>query len=100
MLCDQPFVDAQLLRQLIPANSTKSITACAYNGAIGPPAFFDDYYFPELLLLKGNEGAKKLILKHRAHVITIPFLLGSVDIDTGEDFENLKSNTRNANQSP
>jgi molybdenum cofactor cytidylyltransferase len=90
MLCDQPFVDAKLLHQLIPANSAKSITACAYNRAIGPPVFFDGYYFPELLLLKGNEGAKKLMLKHEVHITTVPFPLGNIDIDTLDDFEQLK----------
>jgi molybdenum cofactor cytidylyltransferase len=93
MLCDQPFVNTNLLEQLIPANSLQSITACAYNRAIGPPVFFDGYYFPELLLLKGNEGAKNLMLKHEVHITTIPFPLGSIDIDTMEDFENLKDNS-------
>ncbi|MDB5088375.1 MAG: MobA-like protein [Mucilaginibacter sp.] len=90
MLCDQPFVNKELLLQLISANSKQSIVACAYNKGIGPPVYFDGFYFPELLLLKGNEGAKKLILKHEAHVTTIPFLLGSVDVDTIDDFERLK----------
>ncbi|MDP9079534.1 MAG: nucleotidyltransferase family protein [Bacteroidota bacterium] len=93
MLCDQPFVDAEVLKQLIPANSAKSITASAYNRAIGPPVFFDGYYFPELLLLQGNEGAKKLMLKYEVNITTIPFPLGSVDIDTAEDYENLKQNS-------
>ena len=93
MLCDQPFVDAEILKQLIPANSTKSITASAYNKAIGPPVFFDGHYFPELLLLRGSEGAKKLMLKYEVNITTVPFLLGSVDIDTMEDYENLKHNS-------
>ena len=90
MLCDQPFVNTELLLQLISENSKQDITACAYNNGIGPPVYFDGFYFPELLLLKGNEGAKKLIIKHEAHVTTVPFLLGSVDVDTVEDFERLK----------
>src|SRR6201996_8810255 len=60
MLCDQPHVDSKLLLQLIPEDQPKAIVACAYSGTIGPPAFFDEFYFPELLLLNGNEGAKKL----------------------------------------
>ncbi|ASU35011.1 nucleotidyltransferase family protein [Mucilaginibacter xinganensis] len=95
MLCDQPFVDARLLNQLVQEKSQKSITACAYNSGIGPPVFFDAYYFPELLLLKGNEGAKNLILKHGDHVTTIPFPSGGIDVDTVEDFENLVSNSDN-----
>lgn len=89
MLCDQPFVNTELLHQLALSGTKKSIVVCAYNSGIGPPAFFDSYYFPELLLLKGNEGAKKLILKHEAHITTIPFPLGNIDIDTLDDFERL-----------
>ncbi|SHM15983.1 NTP transferase domain-containing protein [Mucilaginibacter sp. OK098] len=90
MLCDQPFVDTELLNQLILSSAKKSVVVCAYNSGVGPPAFFDGYYFPELLLLQGNEGAKKLILKHEAHITTIPFPLGNIDIDTLDDFERLK----------
>ena len=90
MLCDQPFVTTGLLLQLIAVSGPKSITACAYDKAVGPPVFFDSYYFPELLLLKGNEGAKQLMLKHEVNITTVPFVLGSIDIDTKEDFERLK----------
>jgi len=89
MLCDQPFVTTELLLQLITVSSAKSITACAYDRAVGPPVFFDSYYFPELLLLKGNEGAKQLMIKHEVNITTVPFVLGSIDIDTKEDFERL-----------
>jgi molybdenum cofactor cytidylyltransferase len=90
MLCDQPFVNTELLDQLILSATKKSVVVCAYNSGIGPPVFFDGYYFPELLLLQGNEGAKKLILKHQDHITTMPFPLGNMDIDTMDDFERLK----------
>ena len=89
MLCDQPFANTALLDQLIQKKQAKGIVACAYNDAIGPPVLFDKKYFDELLLLKGQEGAKKLLLKHPDDVETIPFPLGSVDIDTMEDYEKL-----------
>jgi molybdenum cofactor cytidylyltransferase len=89
MLCDQPFVTTELLLQLIAVSSPKSISACAYDKAVGPPVLFDSHYFPELLLLKGTEGAKQLMLKHEVHITTVPFVLGSIDIDTKEDFERL-----------
>jgi molybdenum cofactor cytidylyltransferase len=89
MLCDQPFVDAPLLSQLVQKRSAKGIIACAYNETIGPPVLLDTAYFDELLLLKGSDGAKKLLVKYRDDVVTIPFHLGSVDIDTVEDFERM-----------
>jgi molybdenum cofactor cytidylyltransferase len=89
MLCDQPFVDNLLLDQLAQKKSEKGIAACIYNETIGPPVLFNAAYFDELLLLKGQEGAKKLLMKYKDDVVTIPFPLGAVDIDTVADFEKL-----------
>jgi len=91
MLCDQPFADISIINQLINAASTgKSIAACAYNGTVGPPALFNKIHFDELLDLKGNEGAKKLLIKHAQDSQKVPFPLGMIDIDTIGDFERLE----------
>jgi len=42
-----------------------------------------------LLLLKGNEGAKKILKIHANDIVTIPFEQGSIDIDTPEDYNQL-----------
>jgi molybdenum cofactor cytidylyltransferase len=89
MLCDQPFVDASLLDQLARSGSTKGIAACAYNDTAGPPVLFGAAYFDELLLLSGQEGAKKLLLKYREDVFTVPFPSGGVDVDTIENYVKL-----------
>ncbi|HEY8782331.1 MAG TPA: nucleotidyltransferase family protein [Mucilaginibacter sp.] len=89
MLCDQPFVDASLIDRLVQKKSIKSIVACAYDNTIGAPVLFAAAYFDELLLLKGQEGAKKLLMKYPYDVITVSFPRGSIDIDTVEDFERL-----------
>ncbi len=87
MLCDQPFVDASLLDQLITlkADSGKGIVAAAYSDTLGVPALFDGRYFEELLQLTGSEGAKKVIFNHFQEVHAIDFPLGAVDLDTEED---------------
>jgi len=87
MLCDQPFVDASLLDQLITAKETsgKGIVAAAYSNTLGVPALFDKRYFEELLQLTGSEGAKKVIFNHQAEVHALDFPLGAVDLDTEED---------------
>jgi molybdenum cofactor cytidylyltransferase len=89
MLCDQPFVNDALINELIDNQTQKGIVASAYNNTLGAPVLFNKAYFPALLLLKGQEGAKKLLLKHPDDVVAIPFALGSVDVDTPEDFERL-----------
>jgi len=87
MLCDQPFVDASLLDQLITAKETsgKGIVAAAYSNTLGVPALFDKRYFEELSQLTGSEGAKKVIFNHQAEVHAVDFPLGAVDLDTEED---------------
>ena len=91
MLCDQPFVDAALIDSLIEQKEKtgKGMVACSYGDTIGVPVFFDRKYFAELLLLKGHDGAKKLLHSFKKDVITIPFALGKIDIDTIKDYENL-----------
>lgn len=91
MLCDQPFVNSELLITLLneKKRTGKKVIACTYNHTIGVPAIFDSAYFTELLFLTGNEGAKKLLYSHRNTVGTIAFPEGSVDIDTPEDYEKL-----------
>jgi molybdenum cofactor cytidylyltransferase len=87
ILCDQPFVDASLLNQLINSKKTsgKGIVAAAYSNTLGVPALFDSRYFEELLQLTGSEGAKKVIFNHQAEVHSLDFPLGAVDLDTEED---------------
>jgi molybdenum cofactor cytidylyltransferase len=89
MLCDQPYVSQELLDQLMfeKKASVKGIVACSYAGTVGVPALFDQFYFPELLALKGTEGAKKMILNHQADTFLIDFPLGAIDLDTEEDVQ-------------
>ncbi|MDB5247667.1 MAG: MobA-like protein [Segetibacter sp.] len=93
MVCDQPFVDSLLLQQLIEAKKStgKKIVASFYNNTAGVPVLFDKSLFPELLLLKGQDGAKKLLVKHSEEVALIPFPLGNIDIDTADDYKALAS---------
>ncbi|WP_183562590.1 nucleotidyltransferase family protein [Mucilaginibacter sp. SP1R1] len=91
MLCDQPFVDPLLIYQLIEkkAESDHGIIACAYRNTLGVPVLFDASYFPQLLMLQGKEGAKKLIKTFPNDVLSVGFPMGAIDIDTMEDYEQL-----------
>jgi molybdenum cofactor cytidylyltransferase len=92
LVCDQPYVSAELLQDLIAKHATtgKKIIASAYNNTIGVPALFDKTFFPGLMSLKGQEGAKKIIQQHPGEVATIAFPNGTIDIDTMEDYEKLR----------
>ncbi|WP_342645999.1 nucleotidyltransferase family protein [Mucilaginibacter sp. CSA2-8R] len=91
MLCDQPFVDTMLLQKLIDAKEANNghIIASAYQNTEGAPVLFDRKYVPELMALKGQEGAKKLLGKYKNEVISVPFEQGAIDIDTPEDYKRL-----------
>ncbi|MDR6941265.1 molybdenum cofactor cytidylyltransferase [Mucilaginibacter pocheonensis] len=93
MLCDQPFVDPLLIHQLTEkkANSNKGIIASAYRNTLGVPVLFDASYFPQLLMLQGKEGAKKLIKTFPNDVAAVAFPLGAIDIDTIDDYRELGS---------
>jgi molybdenum cofactor cytidylyltransferase len=99
MVCDQPYVNAELLREMITdyGNSGKPIVACAYKEVAGTPSLFDKKLFPELLALSGQSGARSVISKNKDLVSTVPFPLGYLDIDTKEDYEQFieKENQKN-----
>ncbi|GAB3226281.1 nucleotidyltransferase family protein [Algoriphagus aestuariicola] len=91
MLCDQPFVDSEYLDQLFEEGlkSEKGIVASFYSNTRGVPALFSKKYFPELLALKGQDGAKKVLLEHRGDVLKIDFPNGAIDLDTEADLRRL-----------
>ncbi len=88
-VCDQPFVTAELFRQLDQrqASGQKRIVASAYAGTLGTPVLFTRHYCDALQSLQGEEGAKKLLGLYRDDVDTVEFPRGEMDIDTAEDYE-------------
>jgi molybdenum cofactor cytidylyltransferase len=91
MVCDQPFVEPDVLKRLVQAkqDGRSGIIASAYQRTLGTPVLFDKLYFPELLALQGQEGAKKIIMKHQPQVTSLSFEAGAIDIDTQEDYSAL-----------
>lgn len=91
MVCDQPFVTPGLLLDLIneQQKSRKPIVACAYADTLGIPALFDKSFFPQLLDLQGDTGARKVIQGNSGDVASVVFEQGGYDIDTMVDYEDL-----------
>ncbi|MES2645307.1 MAG: nucleotidyltransferase family protein [Bacteroidota bacterium] len=89
MVCDQPFITRELLNNLVTKHQLtgKPIITCSYAGTFGPPSLFDKNIFPELLQLKGDAGAKKIIHQHAGELDVILFPEGETDIDTKADYE-------------
>lgn len=90
-LCDQPLITVEILNGLVRAYRTegRQIIASAYAGCLGVPALFDRRFFPELMTLEGEEGARRIIVRHAEEVHGVAFPGGALDIDTQEDCERL-----------
>ena len=91
LTCDQPFVTAAVLAQIIQLclTSGKPIIASAYAETLGIPALFDRSCFSDLLRLEGDSGAKGIILARPQDVASFDFPAGEIDIDTAADYEKL-----------
>lgn len=88
VVSDQPFLDRQLLFRMLDTfqQSGKGIVAAQYQQQFGTPVLFSKSYFPEIMLLEGDRGAKKLVEKQLEDVVLVDFPLGALDIDTAEDY--------------
>jgi molybdenum cofactor cytidylyltransferase len=78
MTCDQPAVTAAHLLAVMAAGE---VTASAYAGRRGVPAFFPAAIFPALLELRGDVGARELLLG----AATVDLVGGDLDVDTEAD---------------
>ena len=92
MLCDQPFVTARVLNELISTHreTGHAIVASTYGTTRGVPAFFAPELFTELASLTKDEGARRIIASHPEKVATVKFSRGAIDIDTPQDHAQLQ----------
>ena len=89
MLCDQPFINASILKGMIEVFEKNKfpIVASEYEKKVGVPAIFDASFFQKLKMLKGQKGAKKLIMNNLDKTKSFMFENGKIDIDTEEDWQ-------------
>lgn len=99
MLCDQPFVTAEVLNSLVTAHheTHKAIVASTYGTTTGVPAFFSRKLFPALMSLSADEGARRIIAAHPEDVATVTFAEGAIDIDTPADHQQLHKPQKSTN---
>ncbi|MFT4759432.1 MAG: molybdenum cofactor cytidylyltransferase [Paraglaciecola sp.] len=92
LLCDQPFVSADLIHQIIQKQeeTQAAIVASSYSGNAGVPAFFSQSIFKELLNLSEKGGARKIIRQHLSEIECVSFSEGIFDIDTPEDLNRIQ----------
>jgi molybdenum cofactor cytidylyltransferase len=91
LLCDQPLISPVHIQAILTGwqNEPTRMVACRYQNSNGVPALFPAEYFRHLLELKGDQGAKHLLLEFGDRVLKIPLTESELDIDTMSDFNHL-----------
>jgi molybdenum cofactor cytidylyltransferase len=93
MSCDQLRLTAAHLVNLIEtfaAQPMPSIAASTYAGVLGIPAVFPRSAFTDLRALRGDKGARALLVKPPCPLIAVPLRGGEIDIDTPTDLARLE----------
>ncbi|GAB3934624.1 nucleotidyltransferase family protein [Mucilaginibacter myungsuensis] len=93
LLCDQPLITSAHLDNLTDIFAHKgyqSIVATSFADTVGSPAIFGREMFERIYQLKGDKGARQILLEPDVKLATVPFKPAAIDIDTKEDYEGLK----------
>jgi len=91
LLCDQPGISAQHLKDLYSVfiNDPETPALSEFKGITGPPSIFPSTWLEKFSSLKGDRGAKQILRDVKINTCTIPE--AAVDIDTPEDYRRLNS---------
>jgi molybdenum cofactor cytidylyltransferase len=89
LLGDQIAVSADDLKRLVSAWNGEStvIAAAQYDQQTGVPAIFPAFCFSELSALRGDQGAKAVLHRHRDRVVRVAMPNAAVDLDTPHDLQ-------------
>lgn len=92
MACDQVGVSADHLRALCAA--PESAAGSGYADTVGIPAYFPRSYFEDLLRLRGDRGARDLLVGAR----TVATEALAIDIDTEADLLRARQSIENEDE--
>jgi len=87
ILADQPLVTEAHIRDLIDtwSGAENEIVSTSFDGITCPPILFPRSAFPALSELRGDTGAKSLLVNGDFVVISLDFPPAGFDIDRSED---------------
>lgn len=87
LLADQPAIEVCYLKHMLNLFEQNKgvIIASNYGGKLGVPSIFPKKYFPDLLLMEGDKGAKEFINNKTKEVLCPKRPTNLLDIDTKED---------------
>ena len=87
LLADQAAVTADDLRRLAGSwrKQPEHMAAALYDGLCGAPAIFPRSCFHALSELRGDSGARALLMRNPDRVVRVPMPSAAIDVDTPED---------------
>ncbi len=87
LVCDQPALTCEHLQALLAAHRQhpEKIIASCYADRPGVPILAPRSFFPDLLALTGDTGARDLLRTQKNCLMEIPLPAGEWDIDSPED---------------
>ena len=90
-LCDQVLVTEKHLRRLADCwrKDPSGIIASGYADTLGTPAIIPAEYFPQVLALEGDAGAKSILKNNAGRIRTVSIPEAEFDLDVPADLEKL-----------
>jgi len=87
MLADQPLVAVEAIQRIIQlgVENPRKIICAEFAETIGVPALFPGEFKKDLLQLKGDRGAKVVLINHKISLIKYSLNDASFDVDTPMD---------------
>ncbi len=87
LLADQPAITAEDLRRMVEIwrRDSESLVAAQYAQTVGVPAIFPRWCLRELAELRGDRGARSILLRHQNRLTRVALPNAALDIDTPED---------------
>jgi CTP:molybdopterin cytidylyltransferase MocA len=94
LLPDMPALTEDDLSAVITAwraDPTRAVRATAYDGTPGHPVILPRRLFGEVLVLTGDEGARRVLAGEEVTAVRLPGRHATMDLDTPEDWDDWRS---------
>ncbi|WP_404421904.1 NTP transferase domain-containing protein [Thalassospira australica] len=85
VLGDQVALTTDDYRRIVQSFAPDVVSVADYADTVGAPALFPKQFMTKLTRLKGDQGAKKIVLQGDWQIRRVPMERAVIDIDTSED---------------
>ena len=83
---DMPLVRPSTLTAVASALQTHPVAYAQHAGRRGHPVGFSAELFTDLVMLQGDEGARRLVARYPSQAVDVDDAGALIDLDTVEDF--------------